>query len=83
MIELVLLLATVALGLYFYLRRNVGYFRSRGVFEMPSVFLWGSEATKNMYTGKRTDPQILALESSPNTAKHFKAYLKVCSYGVW
>lgn len=52
LIELVVLLFSLAVGLYFYLTRNVGFFKSRGVLEMPNVFPWGSEAAKMTYTGK-------------------------------
>ena len=52
LLELLLFLVSLGLAFYFYLTRNVGYFRSRGVLEIPSIFPWGSEATKLMYTGR-------------------------------
>ena len=37
---------------YWYITKEFGYFKARGVVEAPASFPFGSEPARNMFTGK-------------------------------
>ena len=47
-----LFLVAVATAAYLYTRRNVGWFKSRGIYENEFVFPYGSPELKEGYWGK-------------------------------
>ena len=51
-VNVLLFLVAVATAVYLYARRNVGWFKSRGIYENEFVFPYGSPEIKDGYWGK-------------------------------
>ena len=51
-VNVLLFLVAVATAVYLYARRNVGWFKSRGIFENEFVFPYGSLEAKQGFLGK-------------------------------
>jgi cytochrome P450 family 9 len=52
LVEILLLLLTSFLGVYFYITKNYGYFKAKGLAEAPGSFPFGSEHMWKLMTRK-------------------------------
>ena len=51
-VNVLLFLVAVATAAYLYIRRNVGWFKARGIYENEFVFPYGSSQVKKAFQGK-------------------------------
>ena len=77
LLETILLFLTVLLLFYVYITKHFGYFKSKGIPELPGSFPFGSENSKQMVTQKISPFELL---DAP--AEQFKGRINITTNGL-